>query len=42
MLQGIFLFVMFAGKLGPLTMAFSLANAAEARVKYPREDILTG
>lgn len=40
--KAVIIFVMFAGKLGPLTMAFSLANAAEARVKYPREDILTG
>lgn len=40
--KAVIIFVMFAGKLGPLTMAFSLANSVEAKIKYPREDILTG
>ncbi|CAM3817688.1 TrkH family potassium uptake protein [Mesobacillus thioparans] len=40
--KAVIIFVMFAGKLGPLTMAFSLANATESRIKYPREDVLTG
>ncbi|GLB62101.1 TrkH family potassium uptake protein [Cytobacillus sp. NCCP-133] len=35
-------FIMFIGKLGPLTLAFSLAHPEKAKIKYPNEDILTG
>lgn len=38
----ILIFVMFVGKLGPLTLAFSLARAGSAKVSYPKEDLLTG
>ncbi|MFZ3588822.1 TrkH family potassium uptake protein [Bacillus sp. DJP31] len=34
--------VMFLGKLGPLTLAYTLAKPEKARIKYPTEDILTG
>lgn len=36
------IFVMFFGKLGPLTLAFSLARRQVAKVRYPSEDILAG
>jgi trk system potassium uptake protein len=36
------IFVMFAGKLGPLTLAFSLARPKNEKIRYPKEDILTG
>ncbi|WP_456273422.1 potassium transporter TrkG [Bacillus sp. AK031] len=38
----IIIFVMFAGKLGPLTLAFSLAKPGTDKISYPKEDILTG
>jgi trk system potassium uptake protein len=38
----IIIFVMFAGKLGPLTLAFSLARPRKEKIRYPKEDILTG
>lgn len=38
----VIIFIMFLGKLGPLTLAFSLAHPEKAKVKYPNEDILTG
>lgn len=34
--------IMFIGKLGPLTLAFSLAKPVKAKMRYPNEDILTG
>ncbi|PWU69229.1 TrkH family potassium uptake protein [Gracilibacillus dipsosauri] len=34
--------IMFIGKLGPLTLAFSLARSKEERIKYPYEEVLTG
>ncbi|MBM7660169.1 trk system potassium uptake protein TrkH [Bacillus mesophilus] len=34
--------VMFIGKLGPLTMAFSLARPVKSKIRYPKEDVLTG
>ncbi|WP_394138890.1 TrkH family potassium uptake protein [Cytobacillus oceanisediminis] len=40
--KSVIILIMFAGKLGPLTMAFSLANPDKAKVKYPNEDVLTG
>lgn len=38
----VIIFMMFLGKLGPLTLAFSLARPEKAKIKYPTEDILTG
>jgi trk system potassium uptake protein len=38
----IILFVMFVGKIGPLTLAFSLAKKGTDKISYPKEDILTG
>lgn len=38
----IIVFTMFFGKLGPLTLAFSLAKPQQEKVRYPSEDILTG
>lgn len=34
--------MMFFGKMGPLTLAFSFARKKQRKVKYPNEDILTG
>jgi len=34
--------VMFIGKIGPLTLAFSFAKHNEAMIRYPKENILTG
>ncbi|KEK23582.1 TrkH family potassium uptake protein [Bacillus gaemokensis] len=36
------IFMMFFGKMGPLTLAFSFARKKQKKVKYPNEDILTG
>ncbi|WP_174731363.1 TrkH family potassium uptake protein [Mesobacillus harenae] len=38
----VIIFIMFLGKLGPLTLAFSLAKPEKTNVKYPSEDVLTG
>lgn len=38
----VIIFVMFVGKLGPLTLAFSLAKPDTDKIRYPKEDILTG
>ncbi|MBM7585678.1 trk system potassium uptake protein TrkH [Bacillus pakistanensis] len=38
----IIIFVMFVGKLGPLTLAFSLSKPSKDKIGYPKEDILTG
>ncbi|WP_226665437.1 TrkH family potassium uptake protein [Metabacillus litoralis] len=38
----VIIFMMFIGKLGPLTLAFSLTQPKKSKVKYPSEDILTG
>lgn len=38
----VIIFIMFIGKLGPLTLAFSLAQPEKAKIKYPNEEILTG
>ncbi|WP_442600069.1 TrkH family potassium uptake protein [Neobacillus sp. D3-1R] len=38
----VIIFIMFLGKIGPLTLAFSLARPEKAKIKYPNEDILTG
>ncbi|AYV72650.1 MULTISPECIES: TrkH family potassium uptake protein [Niallia] len=34
--------VMFVGKIGPLTLAFSLAKPNKSKIRFPKEDILTG
>ncbi|MFC8151727.1 TrkH family potassium uptake protein [Bacillus paralicheniformis] len=36
------IFIMFLGKLGPLTLAFSLARPEQENIRYSSEDILTG
>ena len=38
----IIMILMFFGKIGPLTLAFSLARANQEKIIYPSEDILTG
>jgi trk system potassium uptake protein len=38
----VIIFIMFVGKLGPLTLAFSMAKPEQAKIRYPSEDILTG
>jgi trk system potassium uptake protein TrkH len=38
----IIVFIMFLGKLGPLTFAFSLARPKQDKIRYPDEDVLTG
>ncbi len=38
----IIVFIMFLGKIGPLTLALSLAKPVIPKIKYPNEDILTG
>ncbi|WLD92651.1 TrkH family potassium uptake protein [Alkalihalobacillus sp. AL-G] len=34
--------VMFVGKIGPLTLAFAFAYPEKSKLRYPKEDILTG
>ncbi|TYS64558.1 Ktr system potassium transporter B [Sutcliffiella horikoshii] len=38
----VIVFIMLLGKLGPLTLAYSLAKPKPAKVRYPNEDLLTG
>lgn len=38
----VIIFMMFFGKIGPLTLAFSLAKPKVNKIKYPNGDILTG
>ncbi|RDI43115.1 TrkH family potassium uptake protein [Falsibacillus pallidus] len=38
----IIILVMFAGKLGPLTLAFLIAKPNKANFKYPSEEVMTG
>ncbi|WP_010677651.1 TrkH family potassium uptake protein [Bacillus timonensis] len=38
----VIIFMMFFGKVGPLTLAFSLAKPKVDKIKYPKEEILTG
>ncbi|MDH2879144.1 TrkH family potassium uptake protein [Bacillus cytotoxicus] len=38
----IIIFMMFFGKMGPLTLAFSFARKKQKKIKYPNEDLLTG
>ncbi|UOY92630.1 TrkH family potassium uptake protein [Ectobacillus sp. JY-23] len=35
-------FMMFAGKVGPLTLAFTISKSKPVKIKHPSEDILTG
>ncbi|MCF6409373.1 TrkH family potassium uptake protein [Pseudalkalibacillus salsuginis] len=38
----IIILIMFIGKLGPLTLAFSLAKQSSEKIRYPRGDVLAG
>jgi trk system potassium uptake protein len=38
----VIIFTMFLGKVGPLTLAFTLAKPKKEKVGYPTEDILAG
>jgi trk system potassium uptake protein len=38
----VIIFMMSLGKLGPLTLAFSLARREDAKIGYPKEDVLAG
>ncbi|UTE73648.1 TrkH family potassium uptake protein [Rossellomorea marisflavi] len=38
----VIIFVMFAGKMGPLTLAYSLSRPGKEKIRYPKEDVLTG
>ncbi|MBM7661922.1 trk system potassium uptake protein TrkH [Bacillus mesophilus] len=38
----VIIIVMFFGKLGPLTMVYSLGKPKKEKIKYPSEDVLTG
>ncbi|MGR3765805.1 TrkH family potassium uptake protein [Rossellomorea sp. NS-SX7] len=40
--KSVIIVVMFIGKLGPLTLAFSLSRPDKEKIRYPKEDILTG
>ncbi|MGM9923508.1 MAG: TrkH family potassium uptake protein [Bacillus sp. (in: firmicutes)] len=38
----VLIFIMFLGKIGPLTLVYSLAKKEKESVRYPAEDVLTG
>ncbi len=38
----VIIFVMFTGKIGPVTLAISFAKQNDAPIRYPKENILTG
>lgn len=38
----IIIFIMFVGKLGPLTLAFTLSRRSVENIRYPKEDLLAG
>ncbi|MDX5474377.1 MAG: TrkH family potassium uptake protein [Bacillaceae bacterium] len=40
--KGVIIFIMFLGKIGPLTLAYTLSKPRYAKIKYPNQDILTG
>ncbi|MBM7620861.1 trk system potassium uptake protein TrkH [Bacillus tianshenii] len=40
--KAVIIFIMLLGKLGPLTLAYSLAKPTAAKIRYPNEDLLTG
>ncbi|TDL30733.1 Ktr system potassium transporter B [Jeotgalibacillus sp. S-D1] len=38
----VLIIVMFVGKIGPLTLAFSIAKPDHSKIKYPKSDVLAG
>ncbi|MDC3414685.1 TrkH family potassium uptake protein [Aquibacillus sp. 3ASR75-11] len=38
----VIIFIMFLGKIGPLTLVFSLAQPKKKQIRFPNEDVLTG
>ncbi|XXM70844.1 TrkH family potassium uptake protein [Lysinibacillus sphaericus] len=40
--KSVIIIVMFIGKLGPLTLAFSLSRPDKEKIRYPKDDIMTG
>ncbi|MFS0862314.1 TrkH family potassium uptake protein [Fredinandcohnia sp. 179-A 10B2 NHS] len=38
----IIIFIMFLGNIGPLTLVYSLSKPRVSKIKYPKEDLLTG
>ncbi|HSH52008.1 MAG TPA: TrkH family potassium uptake protein, partial [Bacteroidales bacterium] len=38
----VIILIMFLGKVGPLTLAFSIAKPVKAKIRYPSDDIYTG
>lgn len=38
----VIIFMMFLGKVGPLTLLFTLATKEQQKIRYPSEDVLTG
>lgn len=40
--KSVIIYIMLLGKLGPLTLAYSLAKKNKPKIKYPSEDVLTG
>ncbi|QFT88181.1 Ktr system potassium uptake protein B [Bacillus sp. THAF10] len=40
--KAVIVFIMLLGKLGPLTLAYSIAKPKPSKVKYPNADLLTG
>lgn len=38
----VIIFIMFIGKVGPLTLAFSLARSAKRNIRYPDGEVFTG
>lgn len=34
--------MMFIGRIGPLTLAFTLAKPRKSHVRYPDEEVFTG
>ncbi|MFB4472468.1 TrkH family potassium uptake protein [Oceanobacillus caeni] len=38
----VIILIMFLGKVGPLTLVFSIAKPVKAKIRYPSDDIYTG
>ncbi|MFT4413774.1 TrkH family potassium uptake protein [Fredinandcohnia humi] len=38
----VIIFIMFLGNIGPLTLVYSLSKPHVEKIKYPKEDLLTG
>ncbi|MCD8503054.1 MAG: hypothetical protein LRY71_17110, partial [Bacillaceae bacterium] len=34
--------LMFIGRIGPLTLAFSLSKMKKSNIRYPGDDVFTG